>query len=84
MVEGARLEIVWASNRLGGSNPLASATSLAGIRKDGLFKVIFSRLVKKCARIGVWCGFCRVLGIKLGKIRNGKLAKSGMKDSKSW
>ena len=25
MVEGARLEIVWAGDRLGGSNPLASA-----------------------------------------------------------
>ena len=25
MVEGARLEIVWAFTRLGGSNPLASA-----------------------------------------------------------
>ena len=25
MVEGARLEIVWARERLGGSNPLASA-----------------------------------------------------------
>ena len=25
MVEDARLEIVWASNSLGGSNPLASA-----------------------------------------------------------
>ena len=28
MVEGARLEIVWAGDRLGGSNPLASATFL--------------------------------------------------------
>ncbi len=27
VVEGARLEIVWASNSLGGSNPLASARS---------------------------------------------------------
>ena len=27
MVEGARLEIVWAGNSLGGSNPLASATA---------------------------------------------------------
>ena len=26
VVEGARLEIVWAGDRLGGSNPLASAT----------------------------------------------------------
>ena len=30
MVEGARLEIVWAGDRLGGSNPLASARSLMG------------------------------------------------------
>ena len=28
MVEGARLEIVWAGDRLGGSNPLASAIFL--------------------------------------------------------
>lgn len=33
MVEGARLEIVWARKRLGGSNPLASATPLAGCLK---------------------------------------------------
>ena len=30
MVEGARLEIVWAFMRLGGSNPLASATTPLG------------------------------------------------------
>ena len=31
MVEGARLEIVWAGDRLGGSNPLASAMALMSL-----------------------------------------------------
>ncbi len=33
MVEGARLEIVWAFTRLGGSNPLASATFFTKMRQ---------------------------------------------------
>ena len=35
MVEGARLEIVWALAGLGGSNPLASATFLRNAQKAG-------------------------------------------------
>ena len=34
MVEGARLEIVWAGDRLGGSNPLASARTK--LKPEGL------------------------------------------------
>ena len=34
MVEGARLEIVWAGNSLEGSNPFASAIVLALRKKD--------------------------------------------------
>lgn len=42
MVEGARLEIVWAGDRLGGSNPLASAKFLENSnRASGDFLILF-------------------------------------------
>ena len=41
MVEGARLEIVWAFTRLGGSNPLASARKSLKIALYGLFLKTF-------------------------------------------
>ena len=37
MVEGARLEIVWAGDRLGGSNPLASARKSLKMAPCGSF-----------------------------------------------
>ena len=40
MVEGARLEIVYAGNRIGGSNPPFSATKVARIR--GLFSYLLT------------------------------------------
>lgn len=42
MVEGARLEIVWARKRLGGSNPLASARKFLKMTPCGLFFEDFS------------------------------------------
>ena len=46
MVEGARLEIVWAGDRLGGSNPLASATFFQNAQK-----VIFGSRASRSMRI---------------------------------
>ena len=46
MVEGARLEIVWARKRLGGSNPLASARNVKNIR-DGYFLIFQKKLWTK-------------------------------------
>lgn len=39
MVEGARLEIVWAGDRLGGSNPLASA------KKEIIMSTVFAKII---------------------------------------
>ena len=41
MVEGARLEIVWARKRLEGSNPFASATFLAERTKSEIRLSLF-------------------------------------------
>ena len=48
MVEGARLEIVWASNSLGGSNPLASARKFLEMVPFG---AIFENFLLKKLRI---------------------------------
>ena len=65
MVEGARLEIVWAGDRLGGSNPLASATLLtqrikkqdsfvASLQSNPLASVIFYVWKSKKYTHAIW------------------------------
>ena len=56
MVEGARLEIVWAFMRLGGSNPLASATTPLGrFFSDSDLRCESSRFRQFICRFGVFC-----------------------------
>ena len=43
MVEGARLEIVWARKRLGGSNPLASARKSRKIAQMAVYVDFFAK-----------------------------------------
>ncbi len=88
MVEGARLEIVWARKRLGGSNPLASARKSrkiaqrailwTSLQKEGEIRARFASKTKfsiiyPLALLNIFCVFSKNLAGRFS-LKNLKMA----------